>query len=76
MAAGVDSVAHRHKLVYVWETLNLLTEQPANQLRLAYRLEENLRVYVPSSFASYVALVDTWYLYGMWGNDKGLWFDE
>ena len=22
VAAGVDSVAHRHKLVYVWETLN------------------------------------------------------
>ena len=21
VAAGVDSVAHRHKLVYVWETL-------------------------------------------------------
>ena len=26
--------------------------------------------------ASYVALIDTWDLYGMWGNDKGLWFDE
>ena len=23
MAAGVDSVAHRHKLVYAWETLVL-----------------------------------------------------
>ena len=24
VAAGVDCVAHRHKLVYVWETLDIL----------------------------------------------------
>ena len=28
VAAGVDSVAHRHKLVYVWETLLQLVVPP------------------------------------------------
>ena len=26
VAAGVDSVTHRHKLVYVWETLTALVK--------------------------------------------------
>ena len=74
---GAVTIAHHNEKKRVWVELEeYITQQPANQLRLAYRLEEKLRVYVPSSFASYVALVYTWDLYGMWGNDKGLWFDE
>ena len=53
VAAGVDSVAHHHKLVYVWETLNYVTG--GSYLFFIQQVKGTLDVWTPE-FCNYVSL--------------------